>query len=129
MSRGRTHRTDITQKLIVEAVRKHSRATVEVLSQVGNGCPDIMVGRRFNGGLRNDLWEIKSPGGKLSPEQEKWHKAWMGQVCVVSTIWEAVSMAGVDQRDAAEIDRKYRTRYEEVWGGDKGWEKASRIAG
>ena len=57
---------DTVQSLVVDAVRKYSPATVEILSRVGKGCPDLLVG--VDG--RNLLWEIKSPGGKLQPIQE-----------------------------------------------------------
>jgi len=53
-------------------------ATVLDLSQVGFGCPDILVGFR----RRNFLVEIKNPDtyGKLSDDQNEFHDAWRGEI-------------------------------------------------
>lgn len=106
---------DLNQKLIVEAVRKYcpsNKVTIQVTSGVGKGFPDLAVG--VNG--ENQYWEIKSPGGKLTPDQVKWHAAWAGNVKVVTTVWEALSMAGASAQIAVEVDRLYRDRYPEAFG-------------
>jgi len=58
---------------------------------VGKGCPDIAVGRAGE----TYLLEIKSPGGKLTPDEERWHKQWKGHVEIVETPEEAIEAVGL----------------------------------
>ena len=87
----RARRTDDNQTAIVEALRSIG-ATVQILSGVGHGCPDILVGI-FK---RNFLMEIKD-GDKaasrqaLTPEQGIWHNEWKGQVAIVRNAEEAIA--------------------------------------
>lgn len=76
---------DNNQAEIVEALRRVG-ATVQILSDVGQGCPDIVVG--FRG--RNYFMEIKDGSGKLNKLQAEWHTLWNGQVAVVKTFDEAL---------------------------------------
>ena len=62
----------MNQKTIVDTLRK-AGATVNSLSAVGNGVPDLLVG--FNG--RSYLLEIKNGLG-LTPMEEKWFSLWAG---------------------------------------------------
>ena len=67
--------------------------SVEVLSAVGKGCPDIIVGAH---GM-NYFLEIKDgakppSARKLTPEQIKWHSAWAGQIDVVCSLDEAIAV-------------------------------------
>lgn len=82
----RARRTDGNQKAIVHALRAAGR-TVEVLSDVGRGVPDLLVSFR---GV-NYLLEVKIPGAKLTPDEDKWHDGWDGPVSVVTTEQEAVN--------------------------------------
>ena len=66
-------------------------STVELLHEVGKGCPDLLVG--FRG--KNYLLECKTEHGKLSPRQCEWHQSWRGHVCVVTSPEEAVAAVGV----------------------------------
>jgi len=54
--------------------------SVQSLSQVGHGVPDLLVaspaGETF-------LIEVKAPGRKLSECQQRWHSQWQGKVVVV----------------------------------------------
>ncbi len=93
MNRGRT---DSNQSAIVKALRKVG-ATVQILSDVGKGCPDLLVG--FAG--RTYAMEVKdgakSPSErKLTPDQVKWHRAWKGQVAIVNSIVEALAVIGLN---------------------------------
>ena len=83
-------KTDLYQQEIIDALRAIG-ASVQDLSKVGGGCPDILVG--FRG---NHLLEIKNPDtkGKLSTNQKVWHKNWHGQVAVVRTVEEAFRAIG-----------------------------------
>lgn len=61
-------KTDSNQSDIVSALRQTGHGVVD-LSSVGNGCPDLLVGR----GGTWVMVEVKSKGGKLTPEQVIWH--------------------------------------------------------
>ena len=86
---------DDNQAEIVAALRG-VHATVQILSSVGKGCPDILVG--FRG--QNYLMEIKD-GTKyesrrsLTPDQKQWHMTWRGQKCVVCSAKQALEVLGV----------------------------------
>lgn len=86
----RACRTDATQTEIVKAFRQIG-ASVQILSAVGKGCPDTIIG--FRG--RNIFVEIKdgskSPSEqKLTADQINWHANWAGQRCVANSIEDAI---------------------------------------
>lgn len=86
----RAAKTDANQAEVVKAFRQIG-ATVQILSAVGKGCPDVLVGFR---GV-NVLVEIKDgskvpSAQKLTADQVGWHEAWAGQVCVANSITDAV---------------------------------------
>ena len=93
-------RADENQAEIVADLRAIG-ATVEHLHEVGDGCPDIMVGWR--GG--NYLFEIKKPASVqfqlriratgLTVKQQDWHDRWLGQVAVIRSIGDALDIMGV----------------------------------
>ena len=85
--RHRTHRADGNQGEIVRALLQIG-AKVEILSQVGAGCPDLLVGYH----RRNYLMEVKNERGDLSARQVIWHKDWPGQVAVVRSGMEAIAV-------------------------------------
>lgn len=87
------NRTDGNHREIVKALESCG-ATVQDLSQVGGGCPDILIGI-FG---KNYLIEIKNPETKydLSGEQIVWHDRWKGQKIVVKSIDEALRVIGVE---------------------------------
>ena len=82
-------RVDSNQPEIVAALRK-AGATVQHLHMVGKGCPDLLVG--FRG--RNFLLEIKSPGGRMTPAEQRFFDEWSGQVSIVCTIEQALAAIG-----------------------------------
>jgi hypothetical protein len=70
-------------------------ASVQSLADVGEGCPDLLVGFR---GL-NLVMEIKDgmkppSKQKLTELEELWHKTWSGQVDVVTSIQDALRLVG-----------------------------------
>ncbi len=69
----RAAKVDANQSEIVDALRR-AGASVELLHQVGAGCPDILVG--FRG--FNYLFEIKVAKEKLNDLQQSWHLQWRG---------------------------------------------------
>lgn len=87
-------RIDENQPEIVAALRKIG-CSVEILSSVGGGCPDLLVGLDY----KNYLMEVK-PGFKppserrLTAEEKKFHGTWRGQVNVVNNIHEAFKVIG-----------------------------------
>ena len=85
-------RTDDNQREIVLALRK-AGYSVKVLSDVGDGCPDILVGAHG----KNFLLEIKD--GKKPPSQqsltqcqEMFHLSWSGQVAIIRSIDDAFNI-------------------------------------
>ena len=89
-------RVDANQPEIVKALRGVG-ATVQHLHKVGQGCPDISVGRRGT----NYFLEIKDgnkpPSAReLTPAQKDWHAGWKGQVAVVCNADEALAASGAN---------------------------------
>ena len=85
----RAAKIDANQNEIVEFLRKQG-ATVQILSTVGKGCPDLLIG--FNG--KNLLMEIKDgkktiSQTKLTKAQVKWCLEWKGDVDIVFSIEDA----------------------------------------
>lgn len=94
MPRHRTHRRDINQTPIEQAL-KQVGATLADLSQVGAGVTDLLVGYR---GV-NFLLEIKNPNQspshrKLTEKQQEFHAFWRGQKTVVETVDDALKAIG-----------------------------------
>lgn len=86
----RAAKVDTTQAAIVAALRRVG-CSVQPLHQVGQGVPDLVVGRA---GI-NYLIEAKTPGGKLTPDERRWHELWGGQVAIAATIEEALAAVGI----------------------------------
>lgn len=83
-------KVDTNQTDIVQALRKVG-CTVQILSMVGYGCPDILCGRAG----QNYLLEIKDGAKsasrrKLTPDEMTWHETWRGQVAIVDSIEAAL---------------------------------------
>lgn len=82
-------KVDTNQPEIVKRLREiFGPDCVQDLSAVGKGCPDIAVGVRG----RTIFMEIKTTKGKLTIDQQIWHRNWPGQVDVVTTIDEALAV-------------------------------------
>jgi len=89
-------RVDRNQKSIVTVLRQLG-ATVQSLSPIGSGCPDILAG--YLG--KNVLMEIKDGSlppseRRLTPDEAKWISLWRGQVVIVESIEEACAAIGVN---------------------------------
>jgi len=85
---------DANQKAIVDAYRSLG-ASVEILSGVGHGCPDILVG--ICG--QTILVEIKTEKGKLRPEQLKWHGTWRGaRPVIIRSVQDAIGHIMYERR-------------------------------
>ncbi len=82
-----THRSDANQQAIINALRRIG-ATVVDLQNVGNGCPDLLVGYRG----RSLLLEVKSKTGQINKRQQAFYEAWRGDnIIIVRSPFEAVT--------------------------------------
>ena len=87
-------RIDKNQPEIVMALRQ-AGATVSHLHEIGKGMPDLAVGFR---GV-NYFFEVKD-GSKapskqrLTPDEERWHSEWRGQVAIIRNADEALRLIG-----------------------------------
>ena len=87
----RARKIDINQPKIVDQLRQCG-ISVQVLSAVGKGCPDLLCGV----GGRNFLLELKNPDQPpskqaLTAEEAIWHNEWKGKVAIVRDIDEALA--------------------------------------
>ena len=87
----RARKVDLNQNEIVEAFRKLG-ASVLVLSAVGQGCPDALVGMRSRNKRINVLVEIKGAKGKLTTDQVSFHSEWKGDARIIRTVEEAAQL-------------------------------------
>jgi hypothetical protein len=90
----RAARTDANQAEIVAALRGVG-ASVQPLHAVGQGCPDLLVGKDNV----NFLVEVKDGSRppserQLTPHQREWHDTWRGNVAIVKSIEEALTLVG-----------------------------------
>jgi len=83
MSQYKQHKVDKNQKEIVDYLESIG-ASVQLLSSVGGGCVDLLVGLE---GV-NYCIEVKMPEGTVTPAQWKWHDKWKGQKVIVEEIGE-----------------------------------------
>ena len=84
-------RTDGNQTEIVAGLRARGYSVL-VMSGLGKGAPDILVGRHGE----NILVELKDPvqppsKRKLTHDEKVWHATWRGQVLVAMHIEEIIA--------------------------------------
>jgi len=90
MARTRA-KVDTNQVEIVKALRAAGRSVL-VLSAVGKGCPDILVGHKDG----NILLELKSmEKWKLTPDQQRFFAEWRGPAAVVCSVEQALCACGI----------------------------------
>jgi hypothetical protein len=90
-------RTDFNQQEIINALRAIG-CSVQDLSQVGRGTPDIIFGLRG----KNLLLEIKNAADRapqLTPCENQWIRDWQGQVGVITSIRDAIAIIIEDYGD------------------------------
>lgn len=85
-------KVDANQREIVKALRQVG-ASVTSLADLGDGCPDLLVG--FRG--KTVLIEVKSgPKDNLTEQEIDWHAKWQGgALCVVRSTAEALGAIGL----------------------------------
>lgn len=86
------HRSDNNQAYIISQLRQRC-ISVAVLSQAGEGFPDIIAGWK---GV-NYMLEIKDgtkppSKQKLTPKQVEFHASWKGQVNKINSIEQALEV-------------------------------------
>ncbi len=86
----RAARIDANQSGIVEVLRGMG-CGVQSLAPVGGGVPDLLVGISGDNYLAEIKDGSKPPSArKLTPDQERWHKAWPGAIEVIETEQQAI---------------------------------------
>lgn len=85
----RAARVDANQAEIVAALRQVG-ASVYIMADVGQGVPDLLVGRAGC----TYLLEVKAPRGRLNEREQEWHAAWRGHVAVVRSVDDALRAIG-----------------------------------
>lgn len=92
MSGRHVKRRDLNHGDIVAAFQRCGYSVLD-LSQVGGGCPDLLVGRRG----RDRLIEVKAGRGRVSDEQRRWAQTWSGDYpLVVRAIEDVYALASED---------------------------------
>ena len=96
--RGHAGKVDGNHEAIVSCFRA-AGFSVQSLAQIGDGCPDLLLG--FNG--LNLLVEVKDSAKPLSkrsltPAQKKWHDEWHGLVDIVESIEQALLLASIHRQ-------------------------------
>ncbi len=88
MARRYAHRVDANQKTIVAALRL---AGCDVLHThtLAYGAPDLLVWSPHTGSLH--LLELKTEAGKLTEDEQDFHRRWSGPIHVVTTAEEAIA--------------------------------------
>ena len=86
-------KVDRNQAEIVAALRAVG-ASVQSLASIGKGCPDLLCGYRS----RWYVIEVKSPGGRLTDDEERWISLARGQVVVVDSVEAALEAIGATAR-------------------------------
>lgn len=99
----RAGNVDANQAAVVRKLRECA-VKVEVLSDVGKGVPDLLLGFR---GV-NILLELKNgdkpPSARnLTADQKAWHESWPGQVDVVNDFDEAFAVVLREAQKAGRI--------------------------
>lgn len=88
---GRAKRTDGNQKSMVQALRKCG-FTVAITSSLGEGFPDLVVGKKG----RTRLVEVKDPAKppsarKLTEDEQAFHDRWPDKVIIALTVEDVLN--------------------------------------
>lgn len=88
-------RVDANQSSVVAMLRKIPGVSVQILSNIGNGCPDLVIGFRGS----NYLIELKDGDKvdsqkKLTVDELSFFEKWTGQVNKCENIQEILAVIG-----------------------------------
>jgi len=93
-------RVDDNQTDIVKTFRSIG-FSVLILSDVGKGCPDILVGFRGVNYLVEIKDGAKSPSKqRLTSHEDEFHQSWRGQVIIIRSINEVLKFVSTITRPA-----------------------------
>lgn len=90
-------RVDSNQRQMTKAARDMG-VSVWITSALGHGAPDMVLGiPTQRGGYLNLMVEIKDGSKppsqrKLTPDEEKFHDEWKGQICVIGNLDDLVEL-------------------------------------
>lgn len=89
----RIKKVDANQASLVKQLRQIPGVTVAHTHTVGDGFPDLVIS--YKG--KNFLCEVKDPNKppsarKLTPDEQKFHSSWTGQIAVVETVTDILKM-------------------------------------
>jgi hypothetical protein len=89
----RAAKVDANHADVVKALRQVGCSVCD-LSAVGRGCPDLLV-TMPDYPFETILMEVKDgkkppSARKLTPDQEKFHREWKGEIVVVTSVDEAL---------------------------------------
>jgi hypothetical protein len=92
----RVRKADGNQSALVRQIRQIPGLMVRHTHTVGQGFVDAVIGY----GGKNYLLEIKDPSKppsqrKLTPDEQKFHDEWTGQVAVVETLDDVLRVIGM----------------------------------
>lgn len=90
----RIAKVDDNQGKIVKELRARG-CSVKSLAQLGNGIPDLLVGRKgFNFLLEVKRGDLPPSGQKLTSDEHEFITQWRGQVAVVNSVAQALEAVG-----------------------------------
>ena len=82
---------DANQGDILKGLRRVPGLHIIDLTEVGEDCPDVLVGyKSFNW-----LIEIKTENGKLKPGQQRHYNEWYGQTAVARSLDDVLRIIGL----------------------------------
>ena len=92
-------KTDANHKTIIDQLRRIPGISVFSTHTIGKGFPDIVTGYKGS----NYLFEIKDgtkvkSAQKLTEDEVKFHTKWNGQINIITTFEEAITIMGVTLR-------------------------------
>lgn len=95
--RQRIKREDINQKAIANTFKLAGLSALN-LSNVGGGCPDLLIAAKVGEKSITVLIEIKNPSSrsyqkKLTAEQQEFYNDWKGKIFIVRTTKEAEELS------------------------------------
>lgn len=83
-------RTDSNQSTIVDCFRKLGCSVDPMLSQIGKGRPDLMLGiAGFNVLVEVKDFFLPPSRKKLTPDEKKYHAEWRGRIHLIETEQQA----------------------------------------
>jgi Holliday junction resolvase len=88
----RAAKTDANHKEIVSAFERFGCSVLQ-LHSVGNGCPDICVGKNRKSVLVEIKDGRKAPSDReLTRDQQKFHSRWLGSLFVVEDLEDVINL-------------------------------------